>query len=177
MLLKKVNLIAPDLYQEALCSLFAENVFHTNAYMYVQVNKRDPKRVREQIYAGKMAEYAVFNFLKDKYDKVSEPDIMIYDAHKKSFSADIIVDDKHMHIKSCTYGTKYPNSWLFQPTDKITTSPSELDMLALVIVEPPKNFSCYFVKALDVLDMYENPMKEELVKLGKKMLYESTISK
>ena len=96
---------------------------------------------------------------------------------KLNITKNMVNGHKHMHIKSCTYGTKYPNSWLFQPTDKITTSPSELDMLALVIVEPPKNFSCYFVKALDVLDMYENPMKEELVKLGKKMLYESTISK
>ena len=174
---KKVNLIAPSLYQEKLCSLFAENVFHTNEYMYITVNKRDPKRVKEQIYAGKMAEYAVFNFLVDKYERVSEPDIMIYGAEKKSYDADIRVDGNNLHIKSCAYGTKYPNSWLFQPTDKVTTEPNEKDMIAFVMYEGSTNFTGYFVKAIDVLSLYTLPMKEELIKLGKKFIYEEDLLK
>jgi len=172
---KKVKLIAPNLYQEKLCRLFAENVFHTNEDMYVRVNNRNPSIVKEQIYAGKMAEYAVYNFLIKNYDKVTPPDIMIYDVSKKSYDADLVASDKSVHIKSCTSGSKYPVSWLFQPTDGITKTPNDTDILALVIYEQGTEFTCYFVKAIDMLDKYENPIKEELIKLGKKMLYEKTI--
>ena len=174
---KKVKLTAPSSYQEKLCSLFAENVFHTNEDMYVRVNKRDPKIVKEQIYSGKLAEYAVFNLLVANYDIVTAPDIMIYDKSKKSYDADIVAGGKNIHIKSCFSGQKYPISWLFQPTDGVTKTPTENDILALVIYEGGQDFSAYFVKAIDVLDKYENPIKEELVKLGKKMLYETTIIK
>jgi hypothetical protein len=49
-----------------------------------------------------MAEYAVYNFLVEKDRVVTQPDIMIYSVKRKSFDADLFVDEKTpIHVKSC----------------------------------------------------------------------------
>jgi hypothetical protein len=66
----------------------------------------------------------------------------------------------------------YPISWVFQPNDPVTINPSNKDFLALVSIEDDNSFNAYFVKAVDVLEMYEKPKKEGL---DKKVIYESTL--
>ena len=66
----------------------------------------------------------------------------------------------------------YPVSWVFQPNDPVTINPSNKDYLALVSIEEGVIFEAYFVKAMDVMKIYEAPKKEGL---DKKVIYESTL--
>jgi hypothetical protein len=54
----------------------------------------------------------------------------------------------------------------------LTTEPSELEVIFLVVISPVKEFSGYVLKAIDYVGRYENPRNEEL---KKKVIYESTL--
>lgn len=172
MQLKKVRLIEPDAYQEKLSDMFAHEVYETNREMYASRNQDNRLKVIADIYLGKMAEFAVWNLLQRQGKDATFPDIMIYKANKKSYDADITSGDTKIHVKSCIAMGLYPVSWVFQPNDPLTISPSNKDFLALVSIEEEKFFEAYFVKAIDVIDIYEAPRKEGL---DKKVIYESTL--
>jgi hypothetical protein len=167
MQLKKLKLIAPDTYQEKLADMFSKEVFNTNIEKYIERKQSDVKKIIADIYIGKMAEYAVWNYLQRDGKDATFPDIAIYPAKKKSYDADI-----KLHVKSCIAMGVYPISWVFQPNDPVTINPSNKDFLALVSIEDDNSFNAYFVKAVDVLEMYEKPKKEGL---DKKVIYESTL--
>jgi hypothetical protein len=172
MQLKKLKLIAPDTYQEKLSDIFSKEVFYTNLDKYKQRNQSDVKKVISDIYIGKMSEFAVWNYLQRDGKDATFPDIMIYPANKKSYDADIKAGDVKIHVKSCVAMGVYPISWVFQPNDPVTINPSNKDFLALVSIEDDNSFNAYFVKAADVLQIYEKPKKEGL---DKKVIYESTL--
>jgi hypothetical protein len=172
MQLKKVRLIEPDSYQEKLSDMFAREVYETNREMYASRNQDNRLKVIADIYLGKMAEFAVWNLLQRQGKDATFPDIMIYKANKKSYDADITSGDTKIHVKSCIAMGLYPLSWVFQPNDPLTISPSNKDFLALVSIEEEKFFEAYFVKAIDVINIYEEPRKEGL---QKKEIYESTL--
>jgi hypothetical protein len=119
-----------------------------------------------------MAEYAVWNYLQRDGKDATFPDIAIYPAKKKSYDADITCGDIKIHVKSCVAMGVYPISWVFQPNDPVTINPSNKDFLALVSIEADNSFNAYFIKAVDVLGIYEEPKKAEL---NKKVIYESTL--
>ena len=81
---KRHNLIAPSSYQESLCSAFSNEVYQTNKDIYAQRNQNNESKVKNDIYIGKLAEFAVYNYLLSKGKIVSAPDIMIYESKKKS---------------------------------------------------------------------------------------------
>jgi hypothetical protein len=172
MQLKKLKLIAPDTYQEKLSDIFSKEVFYTNLDKYKQRNQSDVKKVISDIYIGKMSEFAVWNYLQRDGKDATFPDIMIYPANKKSYDADITAGDVKIHVKSCVAMGVYPISWVFQPNDPVTINPSNKDFLALVSIEDDNSFNAYFVKAADMLQIYEKPKKEGL---DKKVIYESTL--
>jgi len=184
MQLKKVSLIAPSSYQESLCQEFSNEVYITNKKTYMARHNHDDKasartngfaelKFKADIYIGKMAEFAVYNFILAQGKSVTFPDIEIYHGRKKSFDADLTVNNETpIHVKSCMETNGYDNSWLFQPNDKLTTEPSELDVIFLVVISPVKEFSGYVLKAIDYVGRYENPRNEEL---KKKVIYESTL--
>lgn len=170
MQLKKHNLIAPSLYQEKLCQIFSDEVYKTNKDMYAFRNQNNESKVKSDIYLGKLAEFAVFNYLYLKGKNVSAPDIMIYEADRKSYDADLFIDDKFpIHVKSCVQLQGWGNSWVFQPNDPLVLSPKEDETIALVVVSPMGEFYCYIVSATDVVLMYREPRKASL---NKKVLYE-----
>lgn len=173
MQLKKINLVAPSSYQEKLCSLFSAEVYITNKDMYSSRNQNNEDKVKSDIYFGKMAEFAVYNYLLSINRKCSTPDIMIYQAKQKSYDADLIVNDSvPLHVKSCINSPTYGNSWVFQPNDSLVNSPNENETIALVVMEYNLTFSGYIVKATDVIDLYKPPRKAEL---NKKVLYEKDL--
>lgn len=169
---KKLKLIAPDTYQEKLADMFSKQVFNTNIEKYAERQQSDVKKVISDIYVGKMAEFAVWNYLQRDGKDATMPDIMVYSAKKKSYDADISCGDIKIHVKSCIAMGVYPVSWVFQPNDPVTISPSNKDYLALVSIEDGVIFEAYFVKAADVMKIYEAPKKEGL---DKKVIYESTL--
>jgi hypothetical protein len=184
MQLKKVSLIAPSSYQEALCETFSQEVYHTNRKTYMARHNHDDKasarvngfaelKFKADIYIGKMAEFAVYNFISAQGKSVTFPDIEIYHGRKKSFDADLTVNNETpIHVKSCMENNGYDNSWLFQPNDKLTTEPSDNEVIFLVSISPTKEFNAYILKAIDYVGHYENPRNEQL---KKKVIYESTL--
>lgn len=159
MQIRKLNLIAPDLYQEKLCSTFAKNSAINQREYYKTKGERGIAKLEYWTYNGKMSEYAVFNTLLSfpNYKKVSPPDIMIYERNRKSHDADIVSDDKLIHVKSCIVVDGREPSWLFSTEDKIVTKPSENDIVAFVMMSVPKLFEAYFVKATDLIGKYKEP--------------------
>ena len=172
MQLKRLKLIAPDTYQEKLADMFSKQVFNTNIQKYAERNQSDVKKIIADIYIGKMAEFAVWNYLLRDGKDATMPDIMVYSAKKKSYDTDITCGDAKIHVKSCIAMGVYPVSWVFQPNDPVTINPSNKDFLALVSIEEGTIFEAYFFKAMDVMKMYEAPKKEGL---DKKVIYESTL--
>jgi hypothetical protein len=175
MQLKKHNLIAPSTYQESLCLAFSNEVYQSNKEKYAERNKSDKDKIKSDIYKGKLAEYAVYNFLVANGKQVTSPDIMIYNKHDKSFGADLYVNKTSpLHIKSCMHVDTLNNSWLFQPNDPVTILPSEDDMIAFVIIKPDATFYCYLARATEMIDIYSAPRNPLL---RKKAIYESSLIK
>ena len=173
MQINRVELIPPTLYQESLCNTFADSVYFSNKSTYDKRKQTNELKVKADIYIGKMAEYAVYNFLVERDRTVTQPDIMIYSVKKKSFDADLFVDEKTpIHVKSCMSIRDVENSWVFQPTDKLVCLPSADDIIALVVISDLKEFSAYLIKAIEVMGLYKPPRIEGL---DKKVLYESTL--
>jgi hypothetical protein len=172
MLLKKVKLIAPNNYQEVLADLFSKEVYSTNKEQYDKRNQTNRSKVESDIYIGKMAEFAVWNFLIEQSKSATFPDIGVYPKELKSFDADITSGDVKIHVKSCMDVWEYPNSWVFQPNDSLCTSPSDKEFIAFVICSPDKKFEAYFVLASKVIELYRPPRKEGL---DKKVIYEENL--
>jgi hypothetical protein len=150
-------------------------VYQTNKDIYAQRNQNNESKVKNDIYIGKLAEFAVYNYLLSKGKIVSAPDIMIYESKKKSYDADLYINkESPLHVKSCIdTGSQY-NSWLFQPNDPVTNEPTEDDMISFVVITPEALFYCYIVKASDILDTYREPRNKLL---NKKVIYEIDLIK
>jgi hypothetical protein len=174
MQLKKISLIAPSSYQESLCEIFATQSAINQQEFYAKKGEANIAKLSEWAYIGKLAEFAVFNTIIsfDKYKLVSPPDVMIYERKRKSHAADIVSDGKQIHVKSCMVKNGREISWLFSTEDKIVRTPTEEDMVALVVISLPKTFEAYFVSAIDLVGKYEKPFNPTTIAHA---IYESTL--
>jgi hypothetical protein len=136
---------------------------------YSKRNQSDVTKLEEDISQGKIAEILVFKLLRKMGKNPHGLDFLIYNKQDKTFGADIIVDAGSIHVKSCNGESSLPNSWVFQPKDPLTISPSSTDYLALVVIGQ-RNY-CYLIKALEVV--YKPPIKKSL---RKKVVYENDIN-
>lgn len=174
MQVQKITLISPTTYQHTISELFAKNSVETNVEMYALHNQTNKEKILSDIYLGKMAEWAVFNYLLSKEKKCSAPDVAIYPKRWKSFDADLTINDgDKLHVKSCMAVSHYEISWVFSSKDPVTHSPSPNEFVAFVVVGSKQEFDAYFVRATELLGMYKPPMKEGL--LNKKVIYESDL--
>lgn len=99
---------------ERKCRKFAEECVKTNHKYYSKArNQKNYKKIEEDIFIGKIAEFAVWLHLKKKPDP---PDIEIYPSNKKTHSADLFCGDTKYHIKSCRKDREA--SWVYQPNCK-----------------------------------------------------------
>lgn len=184
MQLKKVNLIAPSSYQESLCDAFSKEVYYTNKKVYMdrhnhatttseRGNSYAEQKFKQDIYSGKLAEFAVYNYILSQGKSVTPPDIDIYHGRKKSFDADLTVNNETpIHVKSCIETNGWELAWLFQPNDKLIAEPSDKEVIFLVTISASKEFSAYILKAIDFIGKYEDP---KFGILKKKVIYESNL--
>lgn len=156
---------------------FVEDSFSTSTDEYSRRNQNNVEKIKKDIYNGKLAEFGVYYMLKNKF-KVNAPDLKIYSARGKSFDADItLINTKgkkvELHIKSqhVSSAKSFGKSWSFHPTDFLTTSPSDNDVIVLCLVHDDKNIEILKkIKAIDVVDQYGDPAIPRL-KGKKKVLY------
>lgn len=168
MQLKKVSLIAPKLYQEQICTIFARENARERYKFYDTKGTGDLKKLEEYAYRGKMSEYAVFNTLiaLDGYKIVTPPDVVIYDINRKSHAADLTADDKNVHVKSCFIYKEtdfYKTQWMFSTEDAICDNPADNDIICFVKMTLPQKFEAYFVPAVKLIGMYREPHVKTMV--------------
>lgn len=118
------------------CEDFAIKRIKGSADVYRYRGENNRSKMVEDVIIGTLGEWAVYEHLKSLSHDVTEPDMKIYEKRRKSFAADLSVDEVTIHVKS--QGTKsakrYGNSWLLQRHDKVVTSPEKHDMFAFVNV-------------------------------------------
>jgi hypothetical protein len=148
----------------AVAKKFAIESVDTNYDEYSRRNQFDKDKIIFDITTGKIAEYGVCLFLKKMNIGVTKPDIKIYDKNNKSFDADLKTEKYNIHIKSQDYNQsiKFGESWMFQKRDKLTTSPSENDLIAFCIVKGNQVYLKKMIQAIKILDKYKAPKKESL---------------
>lgn len=158
-------------YTSRKCSTFAKERIKTSAGLYKYRGETNMDKMVEDVKIGTMAEYAVFNYVKQLGFKCTKPDLKHYKAKDKSFSADlkadkVFVDEKTLewrdaliHVKS--QGTKsakaYGSSWLFQKQDKIFRGEKDEEFLAFCIVDKRDVELQAIVKVKDVKKLLKEP--------------------
>lgn len=154
------------------CEDFANNSIHTNINEYKRRNQSNPEKIKFDIITGKKAEFAVYNYLISKDKICTEPDLNVYTARKKNFNADLLCEDREIHVKSQDkkQADKYTMSWTFHITDKLTTVPSENDYICLCIVDNDKVEIKTIEKASFFVGKYGEPKLHQL-KNSKKVIY------
>lgn len=98
------------------CREFANKQLDTSRDQYRRRNQSNPERIIKQISDGKMGELLAYDHLKSMGFDCTEPDFEIYTARLKSFDADLISGDSHVHVKTqCKESAdRYGTSWVFQ---------------------------------------------------------------
>ena len=171
--MNKVDLPAVTEYQSKQCELFTDYVFSTNEKTYKSRGSSSSDKIKKDIYQGKVAECMVWNYLEMEGRKPTPIDFTIYEKKRKSFDADICVEDFKIHVKSCADWTEYPNSWLFQKQDPLIVDATEKDMLFLCVLTDDRDDYAYVVPAQEAEK--EEPIAFPL-KRSKVAVYESTIN-
>lgn len=94
---------------------FAADCVKTNRYYALRGQSHIPK-ITNDIIVGKMGEWAAYEFLKAKYEGVTEPDLKIYVGGRKSHSPDLTAGSVLFSVKTQTLESvkKYGMSWLWE---------------------------------------------------------------
>jgi hypothetical protein len=165
-----ITLDESELYK---CKKFANDVVSTNIDRYSQRNQTDIVKIIEDIYIGKIAEYAAYKLLLSRGKQVTEPDTKIYSAHKKSFSADLYDGKYSYHVKCMKTSTaeRFGLSWSFQIEDKLITSPTDNDVLILCEINNDIVDIKSVIKANKVTHLYTKPVLKKLWEYKRVLTY------
>ena len=146
------------------CKKFAHDVVGTNIDKYRERNQTDVDKIIDDIFVGKLAEYASFKLLTSRGKNVQEPDTQIYSVRKKSFSADLTDGINQYHVKCMKKSTaeRFGLSWSFQIEDKLVTRPTDNDVLILCEIDGINVDIKTIIKAQKVTYLYVKPVLKKL---------------
>jgi len=139
---------------------FAETVVGT--VDYTESNQSNLKKISDDHFISKLGEEAVKKIFEERGNKVIGPDYTIYHAKKKSWSADLIINEIEVAVKTQkkSAANKYGLSWTFQFSqvrkDPILQNP-EAWICFVECDDGDKNFSC---KVFPPKKMKSLPLKE-----------------
>lgn len=134
--MKIIELQEIDVFQQLYCLGFSEKSVDSSIDQYSKRSQNNIEKIKDDIYLGKVAEYAIYNHYKSQDKKISLPDITIYDAKHKSYDADLTLSNQYsIHVKSHYIKSQFPTSWVFQKTDPLIKSPSTSDIIALCVID------------------------------------------
>lgn len=102
------------------CSKFAADSVFTSIDCYLKRNQDNFDKIKIDIKNGKVGELITFSYIKKMYNDVTYPDFKIYAAKDKTWDSDLTVPSIGKHIAVKTYSThsEFPESWIFQNSDK-----------------------------------------------------------
>lgn len=124
---------------------FASDRIAGSKDIYAYRGEKNLSKMEEDIVIGTLGEYAVYNYLRSLGYRCSRPDLKIYEKRRKSFDADLLVHRKegkentgNVHVKSQSLQSvkRYGQSWLFQKSDSLVTSPERQDKMIFTNVCP-----------------------------------------
>lgn len=160
-----------------ICNDFVEKSHQTNITHYAKRKQNDTNKIKHDIYCGKLAEFAVYQYLSKSSD-LTKPDVQVYESYHKSFDADLIIDYRHnLHVKSqhIHSASSFGMSWNFQKEDLLTVSPTDNDFICLCIVHSENKVTIMAMKkATNLVTFYRDPVLEKLKGI-KKVLYYSDL--
>ena len=99
-----------------LCEDYARNELESTFAQRNRRNQFNKAAMVHQTTTGKLAEWGVTLHCMDKSRKITDPDMVIYNATKKSFDADLQLDGEDLHVKSQSVESaqRFGTSWMFQ---------------------------------------------------------------
>lgn len=147
---------------------FADSCYRTNKDEYKRRGQNDPSKIKQDIYYGKLAEYAVYAMYLEMGQECTKPDIGVYKRRNKSYNADMIVNDTfNLHVKSqlIKQSERFGLSWMFQKNDPLVNHPSSIDYVIFTLIINNNKVRVFNpVKAPDLIGVYKSPKKRELKK-------------
>ena len=159
----------PNKYQLEIIN-FAEKCYKTNKKEYKRRGQDNPQKVKQDIYQGKVSEYAVYVMYSEMDGcTCSKPDIAIYKANKKSFSPDLTIHSNgkefYGHVKSQLkeQAEKFGVSWMFQHYDPLVRNPLLSDYIIPTIILSLNFIRVYKpIKAINLIGKYGKPKVHQL---------------
>lgn len=168
--------------EKNICEEFAAN---KNTSFYARRGQNNAKKRQQDAMVGKLGEFAVCSFLRDKGFELDEPDTEIYKANKKSFKADLFVNGIPIHVKSqsAESAERYGSSWTFQFSgdgggghfDPIIAKPEGL-LVCVKVLKDTGVIEAAITTGKAIPRLLEDPVLEYL-KRYKRMLYLETLKK
>ena len=150
-----------------ICKEFSEKV---NTSFYANRNQFDNVKRMADANIGKLAEFAVYNSLIEKYPTLTLPDCNIYKPREKSWDYDLKSNEWNAHIKSqeVLQGSKYGISWIFENTDKhvfINYKPNDYVVFVSVnfMQKTAEIKSIVKVSTLHELQLFKKPVLAKLI--------------
>jgi len=165
--------------QYSKCKKFANLQLDTSQDQYRRRNQSNPTRIVQQIADGKMGELLAYDHMKRLGFECTEPDFAIYTARFKSFDADLISGNTHVHVKSQnrTSADKYGTSWVFQAGGRgfghVDPCVQEGESWCIFVVVDHETHSAEIHGPLDMVNVrphFKDPKLQHLVGI-KKCIY------
>jgi hypothetical protein len=99
-----------------MCNQYAKDELASTYEQKMKRNQFNTTAMVHQTTTGKLAEWAVTLHFTEKENTISDPDMEIYPAWKKSFDADLQLDGYDLHVKSQSVESaqRFGTSWMFQ---------------------------------------------------------------
>lgn len=156
------------------CKKFAQDVVGTNVDRYAERNQFDVDKIIDDIFVGKLAEYASYKLLLSRGKQVKEPDTQVYSARKKSFSADLTDGINHYHVKCMKKSTaeRFGLSWSFQIEDKLVAKPADTDVMILCEIDGVDVDIKTIIKATKVTGLYTKPVLRKLWHIKRVLMWD-----
>lgn len=126
--------LGQDIYDK--CKNFANKRIEGSSYLYAYRGESSKNKMIDDCVIGTLGEWAAYYYLKNKGIKVSEPDMNIYPARRKTFNADLFNKELRVHVKSQSDKSfkYYGASWLLQKKDRIVLTPDDDEFFIFVRV-------------------------------------------
>lgn len=160
--MNRISLYPISSYQMNSCVEFAVSSVESSKDHYASRNQFDVDKIKNDIYLGKVAEYAVYNHYYQNFGKISKPDVKVYRGKDKSYDADLKTKKSLVHVKSYFSKSSYPPSWVFQKSDPLVHSPKENDVIILCIVDETGKGKGYVGDATTLQEYYKPLRKASL---------------
>jgi hypothetical protein len=144
------------------CIEFAVKSVDSSKDHYAKRNQNNIDKIKNDIYLGKVAEFAVYNYYYQNFGKISKPDLKVYDQKGKSYDADLKTKKSLVHVKSYFSKSGFQPSWVFQKNDPLVVSPKDNDMVIMCIVDENGKGKGYVGAAKELQGHYSPLRKKSL---------------